>query len=86
MSKFPIKFIPKGLPDIMLLHEGKFLGLEVKVPDYWKRTDSQILIQEKISKAGGYYSIVTSVGDTMVALFKANFSLPDGVHVSQLPF
>ncbi len=77
MSRFPIKFIPKGLPDIMVLHEGKFLGLEVKVPDYWKRTDSQLLMQEKITRAGGRYAIVTSLVETKVAIYKDDFALPE---------
>lgn len=65
MSKFPIKFIPRGLPDIMVLQEGKFYGIEVKVPDYWKHTDKQISIGEKIKQNGGSYHVVTSVDDVI---------------------
>ena len=68
MSKFPIKFLPRGLPDIMILHKGIFIGLEVKVPDYWKHTDKQKNMGEAIKKNGGYYYVVTSLGETMEVL------------------
>ena len=55
------KYTYRGLPDIMILYSGKFIGLEVKVPDYWKRTDGQIEIQDKILNNGGVYAIATSL-------------------------
>lgn len=55
------KYALKGLPDIMCLCDGRFIGMEVKVPDYWKRPDAQIEIQDKFQDNGGYYSIVTSL-------------------------
>ena len=55
------KYTPRGLPDILILSSGKFLGLEVKVPDYWKYTADQKAIKEKFITNGGYYSLVTSL-------------------------
>ncbi len=69
-SRFPIKFVPRGLPDIMILHKGNFIGFEVKVPDYWKRTDSQYYMMDRINDCGGAYYIVTSLGDAMDAMVK----------------
>ena len=68
MSRFPIKFLPRGLPDIMILYKGIFIGLEVKVPDYWKHTDKQILMGQEINKNGGYYYVTTSLGEAMEVL------------------
>jgi hypothetical protein len=55
------KYTPKGLPDILILKNGKFIGLEVKVPDYWKFTDDQINMRENFHSHGGYYYLVTSL-------------------------
>lgn len=55
------KYTPRGLPDILMLSKGRLLGLEVKVPDYWKFTTDQKLIREKFYINGGYYTIVTSL-------------------------
>ena len=58
------KYTPRGLPDILILSEGKFVGLEVKVPDYWKYTADQKAIKEKFIAHGGYYKLVTSLEET----------------------
>ena len=55
------KYAVRGLPDIMCLCNGRFIGLEVKVPDYWKRTDEQIAVKDLFINNGGYYTIVTSL-------------------------
>ena len=55
------KYALRGLPDIMCLCNGRFIGLEVKVPDYWKFTDDQKAVQEKIEANGGAYNLVTSL-------------------------
>ncbi len=68
MSRFPIKFLPRGLPDIMILHEGKFITMEVKVPDYWKYTDNQKEMGSKLMIHGGAYHLVTSLGEAMEAM------------------
>ena len=55
------KYSVKGLPDIMCISHGRFIGLEVKVPGYWKRTDAQIDVKDKFIDNGAYYSLVTSL-------------------------
>lgn len=62
------KYTPKGLPDIMIIYEGKFIGLEVKVPDYWKYTDDQKEMKRKIIENGAEYHLVTSL-DEVKAIF-----------------
>ena len=57
------KYTPRGLPDIMIIEKGKFIALEVKVPDFWKYTDAQKAIKEKIIDNGGYYFLVTSLDE-----------------------
>jgi len=68
MSRFPIKFIPKGLPDIMILHKGLFIGLEVKVPGYWKYTDPQKMMSTKIKSNGGLCYLVTSLDEAKIVM------------------
>ncbi len=55
------KYTPRGLPDILCFVNGKLHALEVKVPHYWKYTDDQILMKEKIENNGGVYKLVTSL-------------------------
>lgn len=55
------KYTPRGLPDIIILYEGRLITLEVKAPDYWKYTDDQKAMGEKITLHGGYYFMVTSL-------------------------
>lgn len=59
------KYTPKGLPDIICLHKGIFLGLEVKRPESFLKngTPEQRLICQKIIVNGGVYKIVFSVSD-----------------------
>lgn len=75
MSRFPIKFVPRGLPDIMILYKGKFICIEVKVPDYWKHTDEQIKMSEKISDNGGYCKVATSLDEAKIIMDIAKDSL-----------
>ncbi len=57
------KYTPAGLPDIMLLLNGMFITLEVKVPDYWKYTNEQKLMRDKLTLNGGFYHLVTSLDE-----------------------
>jgi len=57
------KYTPRGLPDIQILQDGRYIGLEVKVPGYWKFTDDQQIMKEKIIANGGAYHIVTSLDE-----------------------
>lgn len=49
-----------GCPDLVVLHRGKFLGLEVK-SHTGRISDHQADVADKIVQAGGYYSVVKSV-------------------------
>jgi hypothetical protein len=68
MSRFPIKFIPRGLPDIMILSKGIFICLEVKIPGYWKHTEKQKEMSELIKKNGGLCYVVTSLEEAVTLL------------------
>jgi hypothetical protein len=57
------KYTPRGLPDIIILYFGEFIGLEVKVPNYWKFTDDQQAMMDKIRQNGGAYHLVTSLSE-----------------------
>lgn len=51
-----------GAPDICVIHNGKFIGLEVKQPT-GKQSPGQIEFERKILNAGGFYYVVTSIND-----------------------
>lgn len=55
------KYTPRGLPDIIILYQGHLITLEVKVPDYWKYTDDQKKMRDRIIENGGGYHLVTSL-------------------------
>lgn len=60
MRRLP-KYTPKGLPDIVVIDLGRFIGLEVK--DKGKQSESQIEMEKKIKDAGGDYYVVRSIED-----------------------
>ena len=51
-----------GLPDIVVLYSGKFIGLEVKTPT-GRQSTAQKNAENYIKDAGGEYHIVRSVTD-----------------------
>lgn len=57
-------FTPNGLPDIFIVLDGKLIGLEVKVKDGVLR-DSQKAFGDRLTRAGGYYYVVRSIGDVI---------------------
>lgn len=59
------KHTPRGLPDIICLVKGKFIGLEVKRPDSPSKTGNEFQIQfgSRIISNGGVYAIVFSLED-----------------------
>lgn len=61
------KFSLKGVPDIILLYRGHFIGLEVKRPS-GKLRPEQITFRERVIANGGNFFMVTSVEDTKKAL------------------
>lgn len=52
-----------GIPDIIIVKEGMFIGLEVK--DKSKQSESQIEFEKCIKKNGGQYYIVRSIQDVI---------------------
>lgn len=56
------KYSLNGVPDIILIKDGIFWGLEVKQPK-GKQSENQKLFEYKLKKAGGKYNIVTSLDD-----------------------
>lgn len=56
---------PKGSPDIIgIMSDGRFLGIEVKVPGN-KPTDEQSEFLEEIQKRGGIAFVAYSVDDVI---------------------
>jgi hypothetical protein len=49
-----------GLPDLILIYNGRFIGLEVKT-ETGRPTELQLRMQIAIRMAGGVYEFVTSV-------------------------
>ncbi len=54
------KFTPRGIPDIMLLHNFDFIGIEVKRPDMPLRPEQEAF-GKKIAANGGLYWVIHSV-------------------------
>ena len=52
----------KGLPDIIALYAGRFIGLEVKTPKGRQSID-QKKAEDSILRSGGEYHIVRSISD-----------------------
>lgn len=51
-----------GVPDIVVIKDGKYIGLEVKTKK-GRQSKYQKEFQEKLEKAGGLYYIVRSLED-----------------------
>lgn len=58
------KYTPKGLPDIMVIHKGKFIALEIKRKKA-KQTFEQEIFGKKLIENGGIYYILHCYGDIM---------------------
>ena len=56
------KYSKNGVPDIILIKDGMFIGLEVKRPT-GKISDSQKEFQDGVEKVGGQYHVVTCIED-----------------------
>lgn len=56
------KYTPRGLPDIIVIINGHFVGLEVKREGF-KQTTDQIFMQQQIEDNGGYYYVVSTLED-----------------------
>ena len=58
------KYSKNGLPDIFLIKDGKFIGLEVKQPK-GKQSENQVIFEQDCKKVGGQYYVVTSLDDVV---------------------
>ena len=59
----------RGIPDIIGCYKGRFIGLELKVPDRRGRvTELQKQVLEEISQAGGIGQVVTSKEEALQVL------------------
>jgi hypothetical protein len=56
------KYTPRGICDIIIVHEGVFIGIEVKRPKAKLRPE-QVNFMEDIIQNGGQYHVVTSLQD-----------------------
>jgi hypothetical protein len=56
-----------GCPDIVVLKNGTFIGLEVKT-DIGKLSQSQQIARDKIERCGGKYFVVRRLEDAISAL------------------
>jgi len=61
------KFCIKGVPDIIIISDGIFIGLEVK-REGQKQKPEQVLFQKRVEENGGKYFLVDSVDNTIKAL------------------
>jgi len=58
----PSRFSKSGIPDIIVIKAGKFIGLEVKSA-IGKQSDNQKIIQLLLEANGGFYYVVRSLDD-----------------------
>ncbi len=59
---------PPGIPDIIICHKGKFIGIELKAPSGKLRRDQEC-ISRRIIGAGGKWSVVKTIKDLEEVLF-----------------
>lgn len=55
-------FSKNGVPDIIVVRDGVFIGLEVKTPT-GRQSEAQATFQKELEDAGGQYHIVCSIED-----------------------
>lgn len=61
-----------GIPDIIAVYEGMFIGLELKRPDgKGKATQQQLKVLEDITNAGGIARLVSNLDEVKTALKQA---------------
>ncbi len=56
------KYSKRGIPDIILIKDGKFIGLEVKTPK-GRQSENQKLFEEQSKDAGAEYHLIRSLDD-----------------------
>ena len=60
------KFAINGVPDILLVKEGRFIGIEVKSLT-GRISKNQVIFRDLVIEAGGEYFIARSVEDVIKA-------------------
>jgi hypothetical protein len=65
------KYTPRGLPDIILVHKGKFVAIEVKRPSAKLRPEQEEFALRCITNGVEYWK-VTSLGELLANLLKFN--------------
>jgi len=58
------EYMVAGLPDLIVCYQGRFFGLELKLPGN-KTSPRQEYIGEKIQLAGGQWAVVHSVAEAL---------------------
>lgn len=58
----PNKYMRKGVPDIIVLIDGKFIGLEVKA-EKGRQSEHQKSFELECKKNGGKYYVVKTLED-----------------------
>lgn len=60
------EYTPAGLPDIIACVDGKFVGMETKLPHERANVSTrQVYMHERIRKSGGIVGVVCSVGEAL---------------------
>lgn len=54
----------KGVPDIICVIDGKFVGIEVKTPR-GKQSPDQVFFQKRLEANGGVYILARSLADVV---------------------
>lgn len=65
------KYAPKGLPDIICVIKGRFVGLEVKRPKGYtnpKTRYDQETFCKNVRNNGGFYAVVHSIDEAQIAI------------------
>lgn len=59
------KYAVRGVPDIICIHNGKFIGLEVKRDKKSPLSEYQETFRDNLITNGGYYYVLTSTNDLL---------------------
>ena len=62
-----------GVPDLLIIHAGRIIGLEVKATT-GRLSDSQKAFRPVFENAGGFYHIVRSIDDVRAVLDQHNIT------------
>lgn len=55
------KFSKKGIPDVICIHKGKFIGIEIKRESHLPLSDEQEKFKKECEQVGGFYYKISSV-------------------------